>query len=124
MGEYLTRIGTVGGVLMHGKFVSDKYTVTREADLSDATADKLVLSFHDPAARPALQLFANVTRDEDLARDIKARLKSIEAERRDQPARRSLGDLPSPADPPSPAEAGFVEAGAGFAKAGGGGSER
>ena len=81
----------MGEHLIDGRFVSDRYTVRRQADGSDASADKVVLSFHDPAARPALKLFANMTDDEGLAADIKARLKSVEAEIRDQLARGSFG---------------------------------
>ena len=68
----------MGGHIRNGRFVSDKYRVYRYRDGSDATPDKVVLSFHDPAARSALQLFANMTADADLAIDIKARLRSIE----------------------------------------------
>ena len=69
----------MGNHIRDGKFVSDKYRVYRCRDGSDATPDKVVLSLHAPAARAALQLFANMTPDAELAIDIKARLRSIES---------------------------------------------
>lgn len=50
------------------QFQSDKYPLD---------PDILGLAFKDPAARPALALFADRTKDLDLARDVKIRLKSI-----------------------------------------------
>lgn len=74
----------MGEHLIGGLFVSDRYVVRSKRNGSNRTADKLVLSFHDPAARPALKLFANLTTDEDLAADVKARLRAVEAEGTDQ----------------------------------------
>ncbi len=48
------------------KFRSDKYP--------DIPLDKLVLSFNDPDARPALRVFAAHTKDRELAEDIMERL--------------------------------------------------
>ena len=74
----------MGNHIRNGRFFSDKYAVYHSAGGAPATADQLVLSFQDPAARPALQLFANMTADADLAIDIKTRLRVVEAEARDQ----------------------------------------
>lgn len=70
----------MGNHLRNGRFLSDKFAVYRSDDGAPVSHDKLVLSFTDPAARPAIKLFANTTRDADLAIDIKARLRAIEAE--------------------------------------------
>ena len=53
----------------YGQFQSDKYP--------NLDADKIVLSFKDPIAEPALLLYANLTQDEDLAEDIRERLRTI-----------------------------------------------
>jgi len=73
----------MGNHLRNGQFLSDKYAVYRFRDGKCASPDKLVLSFHDPAARAALQLFANMTADAELAIDIKARLRSVGSDIRD-----------------------------------------
>lgn len=72
-----------GKRLRDGRFIGDKYSI-RRFNGQNVSADKLVLSFHDPDARSALLLFANTTKDDNLARDIKARLRSIAEENRDQ----------------------------------------
>lgn len=46
----------------NGKFQSDRN--------QDLKPDRIVLSFNDPAARLALMVFANVTEDKELSRDI------------------------------------------------------
>ena len=39
--------------------------------------DKIILSFKDPAAKKALEIFASVTDDKELANDILYRLRSL-----------------------------------------------
>lgn len=60
-----------------GQFESDKYRVHRAGSGEDVTPDKLVLSFHDTAARAPLRMFAAMTKDEALKRDIIARLRAL-----------------------------------------------
>jgi len=52
-----------------GRFQSDKYP--------DLPPDKIILSFKDKFARQALHLYAMGTKDEELAKDIKTRLRTI-----------------------------------------------
>ena len=68
MGEHLTEAGI---------FRSDKYRVSRADTGEDATDDKLVLSFHDPAARASLRLFAELSKDDALRFDIIERLRAL-----------------------------------------------
>ncbi len=69
MGSHITK---------DGKFLSDRYIVTKfGGGLFDVSEDKLVLSFHDRVARTAIYQYAKGTPDKDLARDIKARIRSI-----------------------------------------------
>jgi len=58
-----------------GRFQSDKYPVL--------PPDKIILSFKDPAARKALEIFAGVTDDKELANDILYRLRSLEGKKTD-----------------------------------------
>lgn len=46
--------------------------------------DKITLSFHDPAARNALTVFACDTNDRELANDILYRLQSLEGKENDE----------------------------------------
>lgn len=55
-----------------GKFKSDKYP--------ELPPDKLILSFKDKEARPALKLFAETTKQRALAESIKERLATIGGE--------------------------------------------
>ena len=67
----------MGEHIKDGKFFSDKYRVIRlwpGVEGTDASEDKLVLSFNDPAAREALQLYAGLCDDDELAGDIIERL--------------------------------------------------
>ena len=73
----------MGNHIRNGRFESDKYAVWNSARGEWVTPDKVVLSFHDPAARASLKLFANMTTDAELAIDIKARLRSVESDIRD-----------------------------------------
>lgn len=52
-----------------GEFQSDKYP--------DLPPDKIVLSFKDPEARKALDVFAVETSDFELSKDIWVRLRTI-----------------------------------------------
>lgn len=52
-----------------GQFQSDKYP--------DLPADKILLSFKDPAARVALKKYAELTKEQELASDILERIRSI-----------------------------------------------
>jgi len=53
-----------------GQFQSDKYP--------ELAPDKIVLSFKDEEARPVLYLFAEITKDKELAEDIRERIITIE----------------------------------------------
>lgn len=55
-----------------GHFQSDKYP--------DLPPDKIVLSFKDEDAQPALSLFCRLTKDRELGDDILARLDTMEAD--------------------------------------------
>ena len=55
-----------------GRFQSDKYP--------DLAPDKIVLSFKDPHAQIALDMYAEMCEDAELREDILARLDSIELE--------------------------------------------
>ena len=46
--------------------------------------DKIILSFHDPAAKKALAVFASMTDDKELANDILYRLRSHEGKETDE----------------------------------------
>lgn len=52
-----------------GRFQSDKHP--------DLPPDKIILSFHDSEAVPALRLFATLTGDAELSADIVARLEAL-----------------------------------------------
>lgn len=67
----------MGEHIKNGRFVSDKYRVTRIANGVDASEDKLVLSFNDPAALAALHLYSLTTKDEELGDDILERLNAL-----------------------------------------------
>jgi len=53
-----------------GNFQSDKYP--------DLPENKIILSFNDPAARKALQVFAEASDDEELSEDILEVLKKYD----------------------------------------------
>jgi len=55
-----------------GQFKSDKYP--------DLPPDKIILSFKDPLARKALKLYAELTKDTELAKDIVTRINTVEDE--------------------------------------------
>ncbi len=52
-----------------GRFQSDKFP--------DLAPDKIVLSFKDPAARRALNVYSIFAEDRELARDIRTRIDAI-----------------------------------------------
>ncbi len=52
-----------------GRFQSDKFP--------DLAPDKIVLSFKDPAARRALNVYSIYAEDRELARDIRTRVGTI-----------------------------------------------
>jgi len=55
-----------------GQFQSDKYP--------DLPPDKFILSFKDPVARDSLKVYAENTKDTELAEDILTRIHSITIE--------------------------------------------
>ena len=60
-----------------GRFQSDKYP--------DLAPDKIVLSFKDFAARQALWIYAELTDDDELGKDIMMRILDLETDE-DRPA--------------------------------------
>ena len=62
-----------------GTFKSDKYLVERLDNGDDATPDKVVLSFHDPAAWPSLRLLGELHPDREFALDVLHRLEAVKA---------------------------------------------
>lgn len=55
-----------------GRFKSDKYP--------ELPPDKIVLSFNDPEALRALEVFASICKDVELAEDVGERIRTIKLE--------------------------------------------